>query len=97
MTVFEVGKFYKFGANDFSNKKIPALCTKAMKRKVFFQYLVRNRFGKFVKRTDYRWILDNGECQMAHMGNMYSMVPNTFASDVCAKPKDWEKYVEEAE
>lgn len=95
MTVFEVGKFYRFGANDMSSKRIPALCTKVMKRKAFFQYIARNRFGKFVKRTDSGWLLDNGKEQMAHVGNMYSLVQNTFATDVCDKPKDWDKFEEE--
>ena len=46
---FEVGKFYEVQVTPFSSKKIPALCTRVLKRKVEFQYLMRNRDGTLSK------------------------------------------------
>ena len=85
---FEVGKFYRFRAGvSLGSLRFPALCTKVMKRKVFFQYKVKYANGEVLRVNDYRWIeVSHDGIQIAYVSDRWFRNP-FYANEFAEKPK----------
>ena len=93
---FEVGKFYEVQVTPFSSKKIPALCTRVLKRKVEFQYLMRNRDGTLSKAKVSRCmqVASKDNPASAYSPDVWSGISSTTADMEANKPSAWDSVSE---
>lgn len=94
MNKFEVGKFYAVQVSGWAKRKIPALCIRATKCTVTFQYLSRYPDDSIVKRSCRMRKRIAGELECAYDPEIWSMITSTYSTEVRDKPKIWDEVKE---
>lgn len=89
---FEVGKFYDLQVRPFSMRRVAALCTRVLKRKIDFQYLSRDAKGNLSKVTVSRCLQKANEHHhaSAYVADIWSGIAATYASMEANKPSGWD-------
>lgn len=91
MNKFEVGKFYAVQVSGWSRKKVPALCIRATKCTVTFQYLYKGLDGRIVKELCRRRKRIVGGSECAYDTEKWSLIRDTSSVELVDKPKMWEE------
>ena len=88
---FEVGHFYLVHVSIWTNKKIPALCVKKSRFRIYFEYLLREMDGSLCKFVCWRSLghTATGD-EIAYSNERFSTIRSVYPDDVADKPKMWD-------
>ena len=93
---FEIGKFYRVSLQPVyptqEKRYIPALVVHKTKRKIVFEYLVKDALaGEIVKGITSLSLSVNGDgSEWAFCNEKWSMVPSNVPDKPCEKPPIWD-------